>query len=59
MRRWRRDLEDSVSWVREEFRRVCLAGGWEGEVDVSEDRAEERWGAGGGRWCKGGGLEGW
>lgn len=59
MRRWIRDLEDSVQWVREEFRRVSLAGGWEGEVDVNEDRAEERWGVGSRRWSKGAGLEGW
>ena len=38
MRRWSRELEDSVRWVREEFRRVCSAGGWEGEVDVCEER---------------------
>lgn len=59
MRKWSRELEDSVRWVREEYRRVCLAGGWEGEVDVSEDRAEERCGVGSRRWCKGTGVEGW
>ena len=59
MRRWSRDLEDSVRWVREEFGRASLAGGWEGEVDVSEEGAEERWGVGGRRWCKGAGVEGW
>lgn len=61
MRRWRRDLEDCVGWVREEFRRVCKAGGWvgegerEGEVgeDGDGDRAEERWGVDGWRWVKG------
>ena len=32
MRKWRRDLEDCVGWVREEFRRSVFGGGVGGRV---------------------------